>query len=174
MKLEHYQKKLAGLIRGTYGVKESDHVHLHAIADSINLQVTQEVISEWRMLSIENYCRLTAGVLKQLDLFREETENFISAYGFSPYVEELGQAFLLAMEQHDIDLLASVAAFERAMIDVQQGLRDDVTVKWHYNPYEVLAALFEGSGLAELEAGEEYAAYIASDLPDLFRVTRLQ
>ena len=174
MKLENYQKKLAGLIRGTYDVAESDHVHLHAIADSINLRVTQEVVIEWRMLSIENYCRLTAGVLKQLDLFRDETEKFISTHGFSPYIEELGQSFLQAMEQQDIDLLASVAAFERAMIDVQQGTRDGVTVKWNYNPYEVLAALFEGSGLDELEAGEEYAAYISSELPKLFQVTRLR
>ena len=174
MDLQNYQRKLAGLILGTYRVTGSDHAHLRAIADSVNLHVTQEVVLEWRMLSIENYCRLTAGVLKQFDLFQQETEMFVKKHGFSPYIEELGHSFLVAMEQHELKLLAEVAAFERAMIDVQQGTREEATVRWYYNPYEVLAAIFEGTGLAELERGQAYSIYIAQHLQELFQVTLIQ
>lgn len=175
VELKHYQKKLAGLIRGNYAVTADDCENLHVIADSPSLSVTQEVILEWRMLSIENYCQLTAAALKQLDLFREATAEFVRIHGFSPYVEELGRAFLLAMEEHSIEVLATVAAFERAMIEVQQGVRDDVSVTWRGNPYEVLDALMAGSGLADFECGEEvYAVRIARDLPEVFEVTRVQ
>lgn len=174
MELKTYQQKLAGLIRGTYAVSADDNEHLKAIAESVNLEVTQEVILRWRQLSIENYCRLTARALKLLGIFHDETHQFVAAHGFSPYVEELGQDFLAALERHEIKWLASLARFERALIDVQHGTRDKVTVRWRHDPYAVLGRVIEGSALSTLQPGGQYETYIAKDLPGLFNVTKVE
>jgi hypothetical protein len=170
MNLQSYQQKLAGLIQGTYSVGLSDDSHLTSIAESLNLQVTQEVIIEWRKLSIEHYCQLTSSALKQLGLFHKEVHRFVTQHGFSPYVEELGQAFLAALETHEVELIARLAEFERALIDVQQGTREKVTVRWRHDPYAVLAAIMEGRDLITLQSVGEYETHIAKNIPGMFKV----
>lgn len=170
MNLQSYQRKLAELIQGTYSVCLSDDSHLKAIAESPNLRVTQEIIVEWRELSIENYCRLTSSALKQLGMFHNEVQRFIAQHGFSPYVEELGQAFLVALETHEVKLVACLAEFERALIDVQQGTRDKITVRWRHDPYAVLAAIMEGRDLSRLQPVGVYETYVAKNIPGMFKV----
>jgi len=170
MDLRNYQQQLASLIRGNSTVELTDDSHLRSVAESVNLEVTREVILEWRRLSIEHYCRLTSSALKQLGLFQTETQRFVATHDFSPYIEELGNAFLAALETHGHELIASLAAFERALIDVQQGTRNEVTMRWRYDPYAVLDAVMKGTGLSMLRPISLYEVHVAKDIDGLFRV----
>jgi hypothetical protein len=172
MDLRTYQKKLAGLIRGNYAVGQADDNHLQSVAGSVNLEVTREVILEWRRLSIEHYCRLTSGALKQLGLFSVETRNFPASGDFSSYAEEFGNDFLAALEMHNHELVASVAGFERALIDIQQGTRDQVTLQWRHDPYAVLDAIMKGSGLSALQPVNLYEIHVGKDVDGLFQVIK--
>ena len=174
MELQNYQQKLAGLIQGSYTISRNDSSHLRSIADSVNLQVTQEVIVEWRELSIEHYCHLTSSALKQFGLFHKEIQSYISIHGFSPYVEELGNHFLTVLEAHDLELIACIAGFERALINTQHGMCDQVTLKWRHNPYAVLTAIMKGTDLKALQPTGAYQIHVAKDLPGLFRVVELR
>ena len=170
MDLRTYQRNLAGLIRGNYAVGPADDSHLQSVAGSVNLEVTRQVILEWRRLSIEHYCRLTSGALKQLGLFSDETRNFLASHNFSPYAEELGNDFLTALETHNHELVASVAGFERALIGIQQGTRDQVTLQWRHDPYAVLDAIMKGSGLSALQPVNLYEIQVGKDIDGLFQV----
>ncbi len=174
MDLRSYQQKLASLIRGNSTIDTTDDSNLRSIAGSVNLEVTREVILEWRRLSIEHYCHLTSSALKQLGLFQSEIQTFIASHDFSPYAEELGNDFLMALETHNQELIASLARFERAVIDIQQGTREHVTMKWRYNPYAVLDAVIKGSGLLALQPVSLYEVHVGKDIDGLFRVQELQ
>jgi hypothetical protein len=174
MDLRNYQQKLAGLIRGNFTVDPTDDSHLRSIAGSVNLEVTREVILEWRRLSIEHYCRLTSSALKQLGLFQAETQSYVAHHDFSPYAEELGNDFLAALETHSHELIASLAGFERALIDIQQGTREQATMRWRHDPYAVLDAVMKGSGLSVLQPVGLYEVHVEKDVDGLFRVNELQ
>ena len=174
MRLRNYQQKLAALIRGNLALDAADNSHFRSIAGSANLEVTREVILEWRRLSIEHYCQLTSSALKQLGLFQAETRNFVAHHAFSPYAEELGDDFLAALETHDHELIASLSRFERALIDVQQGTRDQVTMTWRHEPYAVLDAVMRGSGLSQLRPVGLYQVHLGQDVQGLFRVIELR
>jgi hypothetical protein len=171
--LQTYQRKLAGLIRGTESVDDSDDGHFRSLADSVNLRVAQEIILEWRSLRIENYCRLTAAALKQLGVFSSRVGSFLDSRVVSPYAEELGSDFLAEIETHSDDFIAAIAEFERALIDVQQGLRDTVTLQWRHDPYAVLDAIMTGSGLSHVREDGRYEIRVARDMDGLFQVVEL-
>ena len=171
MKLREYQQKIAGLINGTYPVSKDDASHLQSIAGSVNLAVTQEVIIRWRRLSIESYCQLTSRALQQLGIFEKETDEFLFKRDVSPYAEELGHKFLTRLQSHELDLISSLAKFERALIEVQSGTRERATVNWNYDPYAVLGAVLEGNHLSALQPGVEYVTRIDKTLPRLFEAS---
>ena len=170
MELQTYQRKLAGLIKGTYTPEVDDDEHLKSIAKSENLLVTREIITWWRQLSLERYCQLTSAALKQLGIFDRETERLVARWNFSPYIEELAQEFLASLQDHELEVVGCVAKFEAALINVKQGLVNKVTVKWHHEPYAVLGAVTEGSGLDAIAPTGLYETVVSRDLPRLFEV----
>jgi hypothetical protein len=171
MELITYQRKLAGLIKGTYFPVEEDDTHLKSIASSENLVMTREIIIWWRQLSLERYCRLTTAALKQLGIFDVETQRFITHWDFSPYVEEVSQQFLEDLKSHKLALVASLANFESALIRVTQGSSAVTIIKWQHDPYAVLDAVTTGSGLHLIKATGNYETQVSADLPGLFIVT---
>jgi hypothetical protein len=172
MELITYQRKLAGLIKGTYRPVEDDDTHLKSIARSENLVITREIIIWWRQLSLERYCRLTSAALKQLGIFDIETQRFITRWDFSPYIEEVSQQFLEYLQTHTLALVASLASFEDALIKVTRGSHASTIIKWQHDPYAVLDAVTTGSDLHLVQATGDYETQIAADLPGLFVVTQ--
>ena len=173
MELETYQRKLAGLIKGTYSPEPNDDAHLKSIAKSENLLVTQEIITWWRQLCIERYCQLTSAALKQLGIFEIETERMVNQWEFSSYIEELGHQFLVKMQNHELELVACLAKFESALINVKQGIVDSVTVEWQHAPYAVLSRVVTGSGLHTIKPTGYYETLVSRDLPGLFKVLQI-
>lgn len=170
MNLLTYQRKIAGMIKDTYSPDANDHAHLLSIAKSDNLMVTQEIITWWRQLSLERYCKLTSVALKQFGIFDIETQRFIAQWRFSPYVEELAQEFLAVLTNHELEIIACLARFETALINVTQGSDEIITVKWHHAPYEVLNAVTTGADINKIKPTGNYVTLVSRELPGLFKV----
>ena len=170
MDLQTYQRKLAGLIKGDYSVCPDEDAHIGQIACSKNLAVTQEIILWWRQLSFERTCVLTSTALKQLGLFDRETKRLVTEWRFSPFAEELAEDFLTTLAQHELEVLASVARFERALIAAQKGNAESVSVAWTSNPYEVLDALVNGGDLNKLRRSGRFTTVVSAGQPSLFKV----
>ena len=172
MELLTYQRKIAGLIKGTYSPEADDNAHLQSIANSENLMVTQEIITWWRQLSLERYCKLTSAALKQFGIFDIETQRFIAQWRFSPYVEELAQEFLAVLTNHELEIIACLARFETALINITQGSNEAITVKWHHAPYAVLNAVTTGADLHAIKPTGYYETLVSRELPGLFKVVQ--
>ena len=170
MDLRTYQRTLSGLIRDDYSPGPDDDAYFRQIARSEKLEVTREIVLWWRQMSLERACVLTSRALKAFGLFEAETETFVNRYRFSPFIELLSDEFLEWLSGHRVELLATVACFERALIRSKRGSSEPVSIQWGHNPYVVFDALLNGGDLSEIAQEGNYTTVVSPDLPGGFRV----
>jgi hypothetical protein len=174
MDLASLQRQLLRLIKSTYRISEDDDPYIYTVAKSPQLELVREIISQWRFYDIERTCSLTSALLKRLKLFDEAVRTFIGERRLSPFVEELGAAFLEEMTKHDAPLVAAVARFELALIKVKRGDPNDYVVDWDRDPYAVLHSLLDDVSMDESKSPNGfYRTVISYKFQDFFIVQQL-
>jgi hypothetical protein len=170
MTLATRQRQLLGLLKGNDDDSFESEPYIRAIAQSKNLEVTREIILWWRLSSLERYCVLTSQLLKQRKLFESLVQNWLSTHKISPFIEELGKAFLESLREHEDSLVASVAQFELALIKVKKGDSNTYVIDWFYEPYSVLNNLLRGEPVNEKKEQVFYQTLVSRKFLNLFQV----
>jgi hypothetical protein len=168
------QTRLLGMVKGRYRPEASEDPYIRRLAGSTHLSLVREIAGWWRGVAIETNCPLTTAVLRRPGVFDEAVRRFTSRPDVSPFYEQQAGLFLEEMSRHDDPLIASVASFERAVLDVRvfgQGGRQ--VVEWEHDPYAVLASLTLGTPLDEERCRGRYRTVISPDLPGIFRVEEM-
>jgi hypothetical protein len=127
----------------------------------------------WRVFMLEQYCRLTIRMLKAQQCCEDTIQTFVQSQTLSPFIEELGEAFLQAMSQHSDRLLASVARFEHALLCVKRDREKCYVIDWDYEPYYVLHCLLHGLPLELGSVCGRYQTVVAGNIPGHFQVLTL-
>jgi hypothetical protein len=173
VELRALQTKLLGLITSTYRSTEDDDPYLGRIDGSEHLALVREIASWWQAVAIESHCRLTTALLRRRGIMDEVIDRFTFRADVSPFHRQQVGIFLDELSRHPDPVIASVAAFERALLSVTVfRSEEEVTVAWDRDPYVVLSALMWDRPLEEpVEArGLRYRTVVRADLPGSFRV----
>jgi uncharacterized protein len=161
--LREHQRAMRDLIRGR---AVADNPYIAAAAASTGLDVTRDTIRGWQRFRLDRHCRLTAAMLRRRGRYDDVLAD-VARGATSPYIEELSGAFLDAASACGDPLVATIAAFERAL------LRDDATetsVEWPCDPYPILGALLVGAELPDV-ASAPHRTTVSSAIYGRFRVT---
>ncbi len=161
--LPEHQRAMRDLIRG-HAV--ADDPYIAAAAASTGLDVTRDTIRGCQRFRLDRHCRLTTAMLRRRGRYDDVLAD-VARGAVSPYIEELSGAFLDAASACGDPLVATVAAFERAL------LRDDAnetSVEWPCDPYPILGALLVGAELPDV-AGAPHRTTVSSAIRGRFRVT---
>jgi hypothetical protein len=169
MELALLQRKLVGLIKGSYQPAHDDPAYIRAVAGSEHLAVVRDVVHWWRAFGVGRFCVLTATLLKQRGLFDDAIRAFVSNGRVSPFIEESGPAFLEAMSTHADHLVRSLARFELALLSVKQGDPREFVVEWDHDPGAVLDAVLNGLPLSGDPAGGSFRTTLSRGIPGMFR-----
>lgn len=146
MNLASLQTNLCDLIKSRVPAGGLEDGYLKEISNSSQLRLIQKIAFWWRMIQIEQYCRLTTTLLKKTDAFEKQLENFISANGFSYFRNEVGLQFLEYMIAENRDSLAtSVAAFEFSLLQLKLGEPVESCINWKFEPYAVIEGLLKNT-----------------------------
>jgi hypothetical protein len=167
--LAEYQKTLLDLMKGRAAASPFTDPHLVEVAQSPGLGLLREIAVWWRGFAVETNCPWTARLLKKLGGFDSDVEKFYRGQNVSPYVEKAGEQFLLQMSSSPAPLVAAMARFELAIMQVKQGDAETHCVEWDRNPEQVFQFLKSGRDLPPAEPGLTYRMYIAHDIPELVR-----
>lgn len=166
---------MLGLIKSTYEPDEQDAVYLRELRTSRELSLVKEICIWWRCFQIENYCPLTSGWLKQQNLFESCVEEYYQNMNVPSYIEQAGMVFLGYVLSHIADLLAhSIAAFERAMIQVKRGNMDEYIISWDYEPYAILYSLLYKIPYDKANTQGKYQVLVSYNIPNLFSVVKIE
>jgi hypothetical protein len=185
MDLATHQRTLLGLFRGTHRPAPDDDPYVHIVASSPDLVEARRNIFLWRVYVLERACVLTFRLLRRKGLLAAAIGQFIGETNISPFRETQAPAFLEMVATHPDSLVASVAAFELALMragdsTMEVGPRGDAhdvaqpsIVDWNVAPHGVLNSLARDLPLDdELEPGS-YRIVVSPRLPALFEIHRL-
>ncbi|MGE0826160.1 MAG: hypothetical protein AB7G75_17090 [Candidatus Binatia bacterium] len=173
MDLAIHQRQLLGLLKGTQQITESADPYVQSVARSAHLPIVQEVIQWWREYGLEQTCPLTTTLLKRRGLFEEAVRTMGRTHLPSPFIEQLGMVFLEMLSRETDSLTASLAQFERALIQVKRGDNATYTIAWEYEPYAVLSQLLGSNGFDDSAIRGSYQTVVSHAFPELFRVVAL-
>ena len=174
MDLAMQQRKLLGLLRATYAVREDDDAYIRAVADSRDLREAQRNILLWRIYVLERTCALTCVLLRARDLLPETVSAFIRQQNISPFRETQAPAFLEMLRDHSDALIASVAQFELALMKVRQGDQTLYVIPWNREPHSVLYSLATNTPLDDDVPNGAYHVLVSRDLAHQFEIVSLQ
>jgi hypothetical protein len=175
MDLASLQRHLLALIKSGPGPEGSGGAdpYIRGVACSPQLEVVREIVFRWRLYDVRRACVLTARLLARRGWLDGAVGAFIRERRLSPFVEELGVAFLEAMGSDDDLLVATVARFELALLKVKRGDPGEYLVDWRQDPYAVLTDLLDGTGAGQGAKPGVYRTVISGEYPDLFIVQRV-
>ena len=166
--LAGHQRRLLEMLRRGAGAEAGDEPYLHAVAGSTHLDLLREVILWWRCVGIRRACPLTGRLLDRLGTFDEVVGEFVAEWKISPFVERLGAEFLAWAARRPEPLVASLAAFEHALLSAKAGDPAERTVDWRHPPEEVLAAILLGADLPAEDG--PWHTVVSADRRGLFEV----
>jgi hypothetical protein len=170
MDLSEHQRKLLGMIKGTYHPTGDDEPYLQALTDSDSLGLVREIATWWRIYDLERYCALTARLLKQRRVYESTVDRFVKTHAISPYINELGEAFLQDMSASEDGLLAELAAFELALTRVKRGSLHTYTLLWQHDPAALLTSLVQEIPIpVDVQPGD-YRVTVSAGLPGMFSI----
>jgi hypothetical protein len=173
MDLATQQRKLLGLFRSTYEVTSDDDAYIREVARSRDLAEGKKNIALWRVWVFERTCALTVNLLRRQNILNKLVEDFIASENISPYRETQAPAFLEWLAKSEDDLVASVAAFELALIRVREGDQHTYKISWKVEPSYVLHCLAkDGPFETEMIAGQ-YESIVASSIPGHFSIRKI-
>lgn len=163
------------MVRGNAIAEPQDDAYLQMISGSPQLQLVREIALWWRAKGLEEYCVLTTRLLKRLGAFDRLVAGFFGQFGAFPYVEEQAYRFLEFAGEDRTDLkipplIASVAAFELALLRVKRGSVERYEVHWPCDPAPVIAALVNDEPLNLESSAGDFTTIISSTLPDCFEI----
>jgi hypothetical protein len=134
--------------------------------------VVREIAIWWRAFQIGSQCPLVSLVLKRQACFDTTISDFFESNRTSPFVEELTEHFLTFLGERNDPFLCSVAAFERALLQVRAGSQETSEVEFDRNPDLAFEALERGETIPPAESEYCYRMTVARQLPRVFRCTR--
>jgi hypothetical protein len=170
MDLATCQRKLLALFRNTYILGEDDDAYIRTVAQSKELEEGRKNILLWRIFVLERTCPLTVNLLRRRDLLEEILEAFIRETNISPFRETQGPAFLERMSNHDDRLIAAVAQFELALMNVRLGDSARHVIHWDMEPHGILYSLAQNTPFASEIPQGPYDILVARDLPGQFKI----
>ncbi|HEV2722223.1 MAG TPA: hypothetical protein VG323_19550 [Thermoanaerobaculia bacterium] len=162
MNLSEHQRAMRDLLRGRAA---ADDPYIAAAAASTGLAVTRDTILGWQRFRLDRHCRLTAALLRQRGLY----DTIVATLPPLPYIEQLAEALFEVASACGDPLVASVAAFERAMLRDEAA---EAVVDWPCEPYAILGALL-GGGEVPATASAPHQTTVSNAIPGRFRVTRV-
>jgi hypothetical protein len=174
MDLETHQRKLLGLIRGSYKPSAHEDPYIRRVAESEDLQEARRNILLWRIWVLQRTCPLTFNLLKHRRHLGDAVAAFMGHSNISPFRETQTPAFLEFMSCHDDALVASVAQFEMAMIRVRQGDETPYVVQWTVEPLPVLNSLATDTPMECEPVRGDFHTVIADYLPGGFQIIARQ
>jgi hypothetical protein len=174
MDLVDHQRKLLGMIKGTYQPTEEDEPYLQTLNDSDNLDLVREIATWWRIFDLERYCILTSRLLKQRGTYESTVDRFVKTHAISPFINELGEAFMQDLSGSDDSLLAEVAAFELALTRVKRGDKSNHIINWEHNPAIVLSSLANEIPIEAEIPGGHYRVTVSAGLQGMFSIEQMQ
>jgi len=172
MDLATHQRKLLGLFRSNYEVRQDDDAYIQRIARSKDLEEARGNIFLWRVWVLERTAPLTFNLIKRRHLLQETVCDFIKGNNISPFRETQAPAFLRALSGHHDSLIASVAQFELALLKVRQGDPGFYVVRWEVEPHTILNSLARGLPLEDDVPEGAYEIHISRELPSQFQIVR--
>jgi hypothetical protein len=164
------QEHVRQLLRAPHSVVAEDDAYLRALAQSPQLALVREIVAQWRSYDLRRTCVLTSRLLTRAGQFEVAVEAFTRHGASSPFVEELGAAFLAALEGHADPLVATVARFERHLLHVARGDPGEYAVAWDRDPHVVLRQLVAAASEVEEAPRGCYRTLIARRYPGYFVV----
>jgi hypothetical protein len=172
MDLATCQRKLLGLFRNAYRVPADEDAYIREVAQSKELEEGRRNIQLWRVYVLERTCALTVNLLRRRKLLDEALDAFIMQKNISPFRETQGPAFLEWLSRHDDRLIASVAQFELALMNVRQGDTGPYVIPWSVEPHGVLHSLARDIPFADDTPAGDYEIVVSGDLPGQFRISQ--
>jgi len=170
MNLATQQRRLLGLIRSNYDVQADDDAYIQQVAQSRELVEARRNIFLWRLWVLERTCVLTFNLLKQRSLLEGLLSAFMAQHNISPFRETQAPAFLEYLSRHQDSLIASVAQFELALLNVREGDPGAYIVAWNVEPHGVLARLARDLPLDAQPPAGAYEIHISGELPGHFQI----
>ncbi|MEO1259758.1 MAG: hypothetical protein AAFZ15_13280 [Bacteroidota bacterium] len=171
MEIATFQQNIKHLLKEGRLTAAANDVYFKKLKDSESLQMVKEIALWWRAYLLENYCPLTAGLLKRDHLYDRAIASFYKHNNVSSFIEEAGQSFLGYMAKGtEGALVTALASFELALIRVKGGDQNTYSVAWSVNPYDILHALFSEGPLPEKD-GDTYLTTISRELDGFFAVS---
>jgi hypothetical protein len=168
--LAEHQRKLLGMIKGTYSPASQDEPYLHQVAGSSQLALVREIATWWRIFDIERYCVLTSRYLKMRGIYEDTVDTFVRNHAISPFINELGEAFLVDMGQSEDSALSALARFELRLVQVKRGDAGEYQIEWDLDPVAVLNHVIKGDPMDLEQAQGRYHTVVSASLPGLFAV----
>jgi hypothetical protein len=173
MDLAAHQRKLLGLIRSTYQVREDDEAYIHRVAQSRDLDEARRNIFMWRIYVLERTCALTFNLLKRRNILEQAVSAFIAGQNISPFRETQAPDFLETLCSHEDSLVASVAQFELALMKVRSGDSDTYVVPWSVEPHSILNSLARDIPFEPDIPEGAYQIRVSRDLPSQFQIVSI-
>lgn len=171
MDLATHQRKLLGLFRNTYQVRDDDDAYVRKVAESQHLEEGRRNILLWRIFVLERTCPLTVRLLRRRNLLEPILSAFMARTNLSPFRETQGPAFLKALSKHDGRLVASVAEFELALMRARQGDQESYALLWDVDPFVILNSLAQDIPFPDHETRKGvYQILISQHVPGHFQI----
>jgi hypothetical protein len=141
--------------------------YLELVEGSGELAAIREIAIWWRTYHLERTCVHTARLMRRLGLFGQAVAKFYASTAASPFAEEAGRQFAAAMSGHADPLVASMAQFEAALLNVRAGSACRYGIEWDRNPNDVFRALEQGGELPASEGMPCYFVEVAANIPGM-------
>lgn len=173
MDLKTYQQ----LLRDTIKEREMEAVPEAPFWDTLKksreLQITYRIVVYWRRLQLQNYCRFTTQWLKKLGKLETSILELYKKHAISPFADEWSLFFLEKVAEKEGGLTASIALFERAMLQMHAGEVEQSEINWDCNPEKVLNMLLKSSEEdMEMHRGK-FLTIVDKELEGGFEIYRL-
>ncbi len=172
MDLQTHQRKLLGLVRGSYEPTAREGPYIRHVAQSADLQEARRNILLWRIWVLQRTCPLTFSLLKHRQLLGDAVTAFMANSNISQFRETQTPAFLEFMSCYEDTLVASVAQFEMAMIRVREGDETPHVVQWSAEPLQLLNSVATDTPMECEPAAGEFEIIVSHDVPGGFAVVR--
>ena len=169
MDLAAHQRALLALIEGDQSSTDVDEEYLRDVAASDGLRVLREIVAHWEVYDIRRACPLTATALQGSGRFVEAV-GAVRFEGTSAFLDERVSVFLDNVADAEGGVIASIARFEQAIIDVRRGEPHRHVIEWDRNPAVVVNGLLEGRWLVDEAEPGHYRTIVDPALPGLVSI----
>lgn len=146
--------------------------YLREVANSDGLQILREIVLWWRALQMEQFCILSSVYLKRHNQFDQTIQGFYHSTNVSAFIEEAGLEFFNFLSTGKDPILSALAQFERALILVKKGSKEETITKWPCDPQALLTGIMHQQVLPKIDLSTGYQTRVSARIPGMFQVER--